>query len=108
MFNAINSRNVVGFVAGLAGVAIVGAGLSRACAKPKQVPSTTLQKCQATIISVGKAVVGAPSAAFKGIKNLVSTPPKKPTTTPWLRFAQASLGMGAFIAAATILQGARK
>ena len=108
MFNAINSRNVVGFVAGLAGVAIVGAGLSRACAKPKQLPPTTLQKCYATIISVGKAVVGAPSAAFKGIKNLVSTPPKKPTTTPLLRFAQASLGMGAFTAAAMILQGARK
>ena len=107
-FNALNLGNVAKGAVALGGVLIVGAGVRRALAQPKQLPPSTLARMQANIISAGKAVGGAPSAAFKGLKSLLSPSPKQPTTTPLLRAAQAAMGFSTIVVTGMILQAAKK
>ncbi|MEI8328523.1 MAG: hypothetical protein WCG14_00760 [Chlamydiia bacterium] len=113
-FNALNSGNLVKGAAALGVSVMIGSAL-RGRFAPKPLPQSMLAKANATInnvgkavVSAGKAVVDAPAAGFRGLKNLVSPAPKKPTTTPLLRAAQACLGMAAFLATATILTAAKK
>ncbi len=105
-FNGVNSGDLVRLAAWAAGGVMAVAGFHCALKQPEKLPPSTLEILSANITSAGKSVVGAPSAAFKGLQNLISPPPKKPTTTPLLRAAQACLGFGVFLAAATILQKA--
>ena len=102
-FNALNSGNLVKGAAALGVSVMIGSAL-RGRFAPK--PVSALARIQSDIVSAGKAVAGAPSAAFKGLKNLISPPAQPPSRRE--QVCKAGVLFAAMVTTGFILQGARK